>query len=92
MAAECGDCPNFRLDENGTVPLSDVPVSDGTMPLARVTIAPTSAEAWQIVRRSASADDLICITGSFFLAAEMRQHVQGWGDSPSSSAPTSSSG
>jgi folylpolyglutamate synthase/dihydropteroate synthase len=31
------------------------------------------AEAWQHIRRSATPDDLICITGSFFLAGEMRK-------------------
>jgi dihydrofolate synthase / folylpolyglutamate synthase len=30
------------------------------------------AAAWRAARRSAAAEDLICITGSFFLAAEMR--------------------
>jgi dihydrofolate synthase/folylpolyglutamate synthase len=29
------------------------------------------AAAWQAARRSATANDLVCITGSFFLAAEM---------------------
>ena len=29
------------------------------------------AAAWKAARRSATADDLVCITGSFFLAAEM---------------------
>jgi len=38
-------------------------------------IAPTPAEAWDVVRRLAEPDDLICITGSFFLAAEMRRQL-----------------
>ena len=29
------------------------------------------AAAWNAARGSATADDLVCITGSFFLAAEM---------------------
>jgi dihydrofolate synthase/folylpolyglutamate synthase len=31
--------------------------------------------AWKLVARHASADDLICVTGSFFLAAEIRQII-----------------
>jgi dihydrofolate synthase/folylpolyglutamate synthase len=32
-----------------------------------------AAAAWKLARRFASRDDLICITGSFFIAAEMRE-------------------
>ena len=42
---------------------------------ARTWIAHTPAEAWDIVHRLATADDLICITGSFFIAAEMRRQL-----------------
>jgi dihydrofolate synthase / folylpolyglutamate synthase len=42
---------------------------------ASVEIAPTPAEAWDAVHRLAGPDDLICITGSFFLAAEMRRQL-----------------
>ena len=38
-------------------------------------IAPHSAAAWDAIRRMAEPDDLICVTGSFFLAAEMRQQL-----------------
>ena len=34
------------------------------------------AAAWEAARRSATADDLICITGSFFLAAEMGSMIR----------------
>jgi dihydrofolate synthase/folylpolyglutamate synthase len=37
----------------------------------------TPAEAWQLVKELATPDDLICVTGSFFLAAEMRQTIKG---------------
>jgi dihydrofolate synthase/folylpolyglutamate synthase len=40
-----------------------------------VRIASTPAEAWDMVRCLAGEDDLICITGSFFFAAEMRRQV-----------------
>jgi dihydrofolate synthase / folylpolyglutamate synthase len=36
-------------------------------------IFPTPPEAWKNLRQSAAPDDLICITGSFFLAGEMRK-------------------
>jgi dihydrofolate synthase/folylpolyglutamate synthase len=34
-----------------------------------------SSAAWSAARRAAGPDDMICITGSFFLAAEMRERV-----------------
>jgi dihydrofolate synthase/folylpolyglutamate synthase len=38
-------------------------------------VAPTPSEAWDIVHRLAAPDDLICVTGSFFIAAEMRRQL-----------------
>lgn len=35
-------------------------------------VYPNPAEAWRQLRRSTAPDDLLCITGSFFLAGEMR--------------------
>ncbi|MFW6124624.1 MAG: bifunctional folylpolyglutamate synthase/dihydrofolate synthase, partial [Pirellulales bacterium] len=32
-------------------------------------------QAWRSVRRRAGPDDLICVTGSFFLAAELRERI-----------------
>ncbi len=49
-------------------------------------IAPDPADAWDAVRRVAEADDLICITGSFFLAAEMRRQLAERPFPPSSTA------
>jgi dihydrofolate synthase / folylpolyglutamate synthase len=37
----------------------------------------SSAEAWQRVREEASPSDLICVTGSVFLAGEMRPIIRG---------------
>jgi dihydrofolate synthase/folylpolyglutamate synthase len=34
------------------------------------------ADAWELARRAASPEDLVCITGSFFLAAELRPLVR----------------
>jgi dihydrofolate synthase/folylpolyglutamate synthase len=38
---------------------------------AQLGLAATPWEAWTCCQQSATADDLVCITGSFFLAAEM---------------------
>lgn len=35
----------------------------------------TPAEAWDAVCRMAGPEDLVCITGSFFIAAEMRREI-----------------
>jgi dihydrofolate synthase / folylpolyglutamate synthase len=40
-----------------------------------ITVCPTPAEAWQAVSRVAEPGELVCITGSFFLVAEMRPLV-----------------
>jgi dihydrofolate synthase/folylpolyglutamate synthase len=42
---------------------------------AGITIVSTPAEAWDLVRRGATPEDLIAITGSFFIAAEMRRQL-----------------
>ena len=38
-------------------------------------IAETPAEAWQLAQRIATPRDLICVTGSFFIAAELRELI-----------------
>lgn len=38
----------------------------------RILSAPTPAAAWQMCQELVSPDHVICVTGSFFLAAEMR--------------------
>jgi dihydrofolate synthase/folylpolyglutamate synthase len=38
-------------------------------------VSPDPADAWQQVCALAGADDLICVTGSFFLAAEIRAEI-----------------
>jgi dihydrofolate synthase/folylpolyglutamate synthase len=39
------------------------------------SVCATAVEAWQTARRHVDADDLICITGSVFLAGELRPVV-----------------
>ena len=52
--------------------------------------AADAAAAWKLARRFAARDDLICITGSFFIAAEMRELLVDGGASasPGESAAT----
>lgn len=42
----------------------------------RYRVCPEPADAWDEVRRLAGAEDLICVTGSFFIAAEIREQVR----------------
>jgi dihydrofolate synthase/folylpolyglutamate synthase len=42
-----------------------------------VTVCPTPALAWRHVRQTLVPGELLCITGSFFLAAEMRPLMDG---------------
>jgi len=37
----------------------------------------SAREAWEATRRAATADDLICVTGSVFLAGELREIIRG---------------
>ncbi|NUQ61072.1 MAG: bifunctional folylpolyglutamate synthase/dihydrofolate synthase [Pirellulales bacterium] len=41
----------------------------------RCQVCSRPSEAWDVVRSMAAPDDLICITGSFFIAAEMRLQI-----------------
>lgn len=41
-----------------------------------VQIAPNIGEALKIARKAAQRDDLICVTGSFYLAGEAKAHVR----------------
>ena len=44
------------------------------LPVANsITYRATPAEAWQATLQSCEPDDLICVTGSFFIAAEIRE-------------------
>ena len=52
--------------------LSDIAAALSNRPVVE---CPDSFTAWNHVRERATSGDLICITGSFFLAAEMREHM-----------------
>ena len=49
--------------------LADLVHQNGDVPC---TICPTTAEAWQQARQAAGPNDLICVTGSVYLAGEIR--------------------
>ena len=46
------------------------------LPADWIETAATPAEAWRLVAGRAAADDLICVTGSFFLASELRSLIR----------------
>lgn len=45
---------------------------DGELRAGRVEICATPRDAWESVCRSAEPDELVCVAGSFYLAAELR--------------------
>jgi hypothetical protein len=47
----------------------------GSAPRPEIHVADQPLEAWAAAQRLAGPDDVICITGSFFLAAELRPVV-----------------
>ena len=42
----------------------------------RRQVCPRPADAWEAVCRLATPEDLVCVTGSFFIAAEMRRQIE----------------
>ena len=71
---------HFHLTRYGNNPRCVAPEQLAAM-LAKVspgktfTVHGTSAEAWQAARHASKPDDLICITGSVFLAGELRRFL-----------------
>ncbi len=64
------------LDNPRAVPLEElVAVATELTGGRRLRVCPGPAEAWDHVRALAAPEDLICITGSFFIAAQMRRHA-----------------
>lgn len=49
--------------------------AENIMP-GRFIVCPDAGEAWRAVRAAVRAEDLVCVTGSFFLAAEMGRVLQ----------------
>ncbi len=59
----------FRDSPRATPPENLVPLLPSDR---RATLVDSAAEAWQLARREAGEHDLICVTGSVFLAGELR--------------------
>lgn len=63
-----------RVDPSELLAIAEQ-VADPALVAGRCTVAASPHQAWQLARESAQSDDLICITGSFFIAAEMKMIV-----------------
>jgi len=57
------------------LPVQDLAVLAQAAGIAAVTVTDSPEAAWQCARAQATNDDLICATGSLFLAAEVRNLV-----------------
>lgn len=64
------------LDNPRAVPVEDLHAIAREAVPRQYRVCPTPAEAWDVARTLASPDDLICVTGSFFIAAQMRHEIQ----------------
>ena len=80
LRALAGYFDHFHLTRYGNNPRG-VPPGRLSELLAEVapgtaaTVHPTAAAAWQAARAAAGPDDLVCVTGSVFLAGELRPHL-----------------
>lgn len=61
------------LNNPRAVPVENLRRRVQTLSEFPVHSAPDPPTAWKLARHLATEDDLICVTGSFFLAAEMRE-------------------
>lgn len=64
------------LENPRAVPLAELCATAEAVAGRRWPAFGRPAEAWQAARAMASAEDLICVTGSFFIAAQLRHEVQ----------------
>ena len=64
------------LSNPRAVPPEELAAMAGQLSRQPCRVCQDPAHAWQQVRALAGADDLICVTGSFFLAAEVRRRVR----------------
>jgi dihydrofolate synthase/folylpolyglutamate synthase len=81
---QAGDLPRRQFDEviltryldnPRAVPVEELAAAASAICPGVFRVCATPAEAWDETRRLASPDDLICVTGSFFTAAQMRHEV-----------------
>jgi dihydrofolate synthase/folylpolyglutamate synthase len=66
----------YRINPRGVPPEELKAIAEEISPRSRVHVCVDSATAWQLANQLAAPQDLVCITGSFFLAAEMRAAVE----------------
>jgi dihydrofolate synthase/folylpolyglutamate synthase len=71
------DCVVLTSFQNNprNVPLEELARLARTLSERPFHIAPDPASAWKLARRFATERDLICIAGSFFIAAELRELI-----------------
>jgi dihydrofolate synthase/folylpolyglutamate synthase len=65
----------YRNNPRG-VPPAELVEAAARLGEAPALVCPDPAAAWRQVTELASEDDLVCITGSFFIAAEMRAQMK----------------
>ena len=65
--------PNHLLELTQRV-LAETGVDGRQAPV--VAVAPDPDSAWQMARSTMQSGELLCVTGSFFLAAELRSHAR----------------
>jgi dihydrofolate synthase / folylpolyglutamate synthase len=64
------------LDSPRAVPVEELDALAVKLAGRHCHVCPSPAEAWQLARSLAGPEDMICITGSFFLAAQMRREIE----------------
>jgi dihydrofolate synthase/folylpolyglutamate synthase len=62
-------------DNPRAVPVEELAATAAEVSGRAFRICPCPADAWKAARELASPEDLICVTGSFYIAAQMRQLV-----------------
>jgi dihydrofolate synthase/folylpolyglutamate synthase len=63
-------------DSPRAVPFNELAAAARELSGRRCRVCPRPADAWDEARRLAAPDDLICVTGSFLIAAQMRHEIR----------------
>jgi dihydrofolate synthase / folylpolyglutamate synthase len=63
------------LNNPRSVPPEELQTLAAELTGVRHPVCADPATAWDVIHRNVNPDDLICITGSFFIAAEMRRQL-----------------
>jgi len=63
------------LDNPRAVPVAELAAAATALTGQSYQVCPRPSEAWDAARSLAGPEDLICVTGSFFIAAQMRREV-----------------